>query len=140
MATSGNNKKLYVSVAGVHTAIGGELSSSMTTNGVEIDISSKDSAWDEIIMGNKNWSCSASFVSNDTANGQQELLWDALVAGTIVNVFYGTIIGGVALGKVGTAYVTNVDESADKDAVVTKDITFKGSGVLGRTTTTTTKV
>lgn len=138
MATSGNLKKLYVSVAGVHTAIGGELSSSMDTTGNEIDISSKDSAWDEFITGNKNWTCSASFIGNDTANGQQELLWDALVAGTIVNIFYGTIIGGVALGKVGSAYVTSVSEKSDKDAVVTKDVTFKGSGVLGRTTTTTT--
>lgn len=138
MATSGNIKKLYVSVAGVHTAIGGELSSSMDTTGNEIDVSSKDNAWDEFITGNKSWSCTASFVSNDTANGQQELLWDALVAGTIVNVFYGTIISGTALGKVGTAYVTSVSESSDKDAVVTKDITFKGSGALGRTTTTTT--
>jgi predicted secreted protein len=138
MATSGNNKKLYVSVAGVHTAIGGELSSSMDVNGATIDISSKDNAWDEFIMGNKNWTCSASFVANDSATSEQEKLWDALVAGTIVNIFYGTIISGVATGKVGTAYVTTVSESSDKDAVVTKDISFQGSGALGRTTTTTT--
>lgn len=138
MATNGTDKKLYVSVAGVHTAIGGELSSSLDTTGKEVDVSSKDSAWDAFISGSKGWSASASFVNNDSASGQQELLWDALVSGTIVNVFFGTIIGGVALGKVGSAIITQVSEKSDKDAVVTKDITFKGTGVLGRTTTTTT--
>lgn len=138
MATSGNDKKLYVSVAGVHTVIGGELTSSLDSTGKEIDVSSKETAWDEFIGGSLGWQASGSFVGDSTPTGEQEKLWDALVSHTLVTIFYGTIINGVAVGKMGTALITNVSESSDKDSVVSKDITFKGSGSLTRATTTTT--
>lgn len=138
MATSGNVKKLYVSVAGVHTAIGGEVSSNLSSSTNTIDTSSKDSNWVTKIGGSSSFNGSASFVAEDNPSSEQEKLWDAMIEGTIVTLFWGTIINGVARGKIGQALITNVDETADRDGVVTKDITFEGTGALARATTTTT--
>ena len=94
MAENGSNRKVYVVTTGtpdVNTAIGGEMSNSLTVNGVIIDVSDKDSDWAENIVGQKSWTLSASFNIKKGATEKQQVLFNALVAGTEVNLAIGEL-------------------------------------------------
>lgn len=141
MAKSGNKFKIYLVTSGTpdtNTAIGGELNSQLTVNGTIIDVSDKDSEWKAKIVGQKDWSASGSFNLSDTTTSQQTALFTALVAGTPVTVFIGEIGTGRVYGYLGSALVESIAISGDKDGVVTKDISFQGTGALTQTTEGTT--
>ena len=92
MAENGSKRKVYVVTTGtpdVNTAIGGEMSNSVTINNTIIDISDKDSAWAENISGQKSWSVSASFNIVKGATGEQKKIFDKLVSGEKVKIFIG---------------------------------------------------
>lgn len=147
MAKNGSKFKIYLVTAGTpdtNTVIGGNLSASITINQTIIDVSDKDSSWMEKLGGQKDWSCSGSFNIDESSTGPQVDLFEALVAGTEVRVFIGELSTSRVYGYLGNALVESIAITGDKDAAVTKDISFQGTGeltgVTETTTTTTTTV
>lgn len=140
----GRDYKIYVVTGGTtYTAIGGELNSSLTVNNEVIDMSDKDSDWAENLAGQKSWEVSGSFILDQTASAEQQDMFTALVADTLVTIFIGQLSGQtVTSGHSGTAIVASIAESYDKGGACTKDISFTGTGALSllpvATTTTTT--
>ena len=102
-----------------------------TVNGVIIDVSDKDSDWAENIVGQKSWTLSASFNIKKGASEKQQDLFDALVAGTEVNLAIGEVVAGTLTdGYKGQAVIESFAENNEKDGSVTRDISFVGNGVL----------
>lgn len=134
MAENGSKRKVYVVTTGtpdVNTAIGGEMSNSVTINNTIIDISDKDSAWAENISGQKSWSVSASFNIVKGATGEQKKIFDKLVSGEKVKIFIGELDGTTQEdGWVGEALIESMSESNEKDASVTREVSFTGTGAL----------
>ena len=134
MAENGSKRKVYVVTTGtpdVFTAIGGEMSNSLTVNGVIIDISDKDSDWAQNIVGQKSWTLSATFNIKKGATEKQQILFDALVAGTEVNLAIGEVVSNAFTdGYKGKAVIESFAESNEKDGSVTRDISFVGNGEL----------
>lgn len=147
MAKNGSKFKIYLVTTGtpdVNTLIAGNLSASITINQTIIDVSDKDSTWMEKLGGQKDWNCSGSFTIDETTSSKQVDLFTALVAGTEVRVFIGEISDDRVYGYLGNALVESIAITGDKDASVTKDISFQGTGTLTGvtetvTTTTTTQ-
>ena len=108
MAENGSNRKVYLRSrdGSTKTVIGGEMSNSLTVNGVIIDVSDKDSDWAENIVGQKSWTLSASFNIKKGSSERQQYLFDALVAGTEVNLTYG--ITTPLLNTIATSFVSVV--------------------------------
>ena len=128
MATeSGNSNKIYVvPSAGVYTAVGGELSNSFTVNSEIIDVSNKDSDWAANIAGTKSFEASGNFQVDKTSTTKA-----ALVAGASVNIFIGEISGSTPVyGVSGSAIISSVAVSSERNAAVTLDISFTGTGAL----------
>lgn len=138
MATvNGSDYRIYVTTQ--NAVIAGETTSSITINGTPIDTSSKDSDWNTAIMGSKSWEVSGSFTYDNTAGGEQEDMFFALKAGSLVEVYWGKLTTTTrADGYTGNALITSISISAERDGVVTKDITFTGTGALTSVPTTTT--
>ena len=133
MAENGSNRKVYLRSKddSTKTVIGGEMSNSLTVNGVIIDVSDKDSDWAENIVGQKSWTLSASFNIKKGSRERQQYLFDALVAGTEVNLAIGEIVSGTLTdGYQGTAVIESFAENNEKDGSVTRDISFVGNGEL----------
>ncbi len=134
MAENGSKRKVYVVTTGtpdVNTAIGGEMSNSVTINNTIIDISDKDSDWAENISGQKSWSVSASFNIVKGATGEQKKIFDKLVSGEKVKIFIGELDGTTQEdGWVGEALIESMSESNEKDASVTREVSFTGTGAL----------
>ena len=133
MAENGSNRKVYLRSTddSTKTVIGGEMSNSLTVNGVIIDVSDKDSDWAENIVGQKSWTLSASFNLKKGLSDRQQYLFDALVAGTEVNLAIGEIVSGNLIdGYKGTAVIESFAENNEKDGSVTRDISFVGNGEL----------
>ena len=134
MAENGSKRKVYVVTTGtpdVNTAIGGEMSNSVTINNTIIDISDKDSAWAENISGQKSWSVSASFNIVKGTTGEQKKIFDKLVSGEKVKIFIGELDGTTQEdGWVGEALIESMSESNEKDASVTREVSFTGTGAL----------
>ncbi len=134
MAENGSKRKVYVvttGTPGVNTAIGGEMSNSVTINNTIIDISDKDSDWAENISGQKSWSVSASFNIVKGASGEQKKIFDKLVSGEKVKIFIGELDGATQEdGWIGEALIESMSESNEKDASVTREVSFTGTGAL----------
>lgn len=134
MAENGSKRKVYVvttGTPGVNTAIGGEMSNSVTINNTIIDISDKDSDWAENISGQKSWSVSASFNIVKGVTGEQKNIFDKLVSGEKVKIFIGELDGTTQEdGWVGEALIESMSESNEKDASVTREVSFTGTGAL----------
>lgn len=134
MAENGSKRKVYVVTTGTpetNTAIGGEMSNSVTINNTIIDISDKDSAWAENISGQKSWSVSASFNIVKGTTGEQKKIFDKLVSGEKVKIFIGELDGTTQEdGWIGEALIESMSESNEKDASVTREVSFTGTGAL----------
>ncbi len=134
MAENGSKRKVYVVTTGtpdVNTAIGGEMSNSVTINNTIIDISDKDSDWAENISGQKSWSVSASFNIVKGTTGEQKKIFDKLVSGEKVKIFIGELDGTTQEdGWIGEALIESMSESNEKDASVTREVSFTATGAL----------
>lgn len=136
-AENGKDYRIYVTNG--NSAIAGETSSSITINGTTIDTSSKDTDWNTAIMGSKSWELSGSFVYDNTSGAEQEDMFDALEAGSSVEIFWGKLTGSTRTrGYTGNALITSVSISSERDGVVTKDVSFMGTGKLNKVPPTTT--
>jgi predicted secreted protein len=135
MATAGINRKIYITTivtnATVNTWIAGETSNSFDISDSPIDVSDKESAWDAFISGQKTWSASADFNLDNSSTGKQKELLQNLITGTKVKIFIGIVSGTTPVqtdGIAGEAIIESISESAEKGGIVSRSISFKGTG------------
>jgi predicted secreted protein len=130
---SGNKRRVYLSTSGstpTNTWIAGEQSNSVNYTNNAIDASDKSTEWDQFISGNKNWTASATFNLDNSASQQQKTLLQSLVNGASVMIFIGELGSGSAVveGMAGTAIVSAISETAERNGIITREVTFTGSG------------
>ena len=130
---SGNKRRVYISASGSassNTWIAGEQSNSINFTNNALDASDKSTEWDQFISGNKSWTASATFNLDNNASGEQKKLLQALVSGAVVNIFIGELgsTNGRVDGVAGTAIITAISETAERNGIITREVTFQGSG------------
>lgn len=130
---SGNKRRVYLSASGSassNTWIAGEQSNSVNYTNNALDASDKSTEWDQFISGNKSWTASATFNLDNNASGEQKKLLQALVSGAVVNIFIGELgsTNGRVDGVAGTAIITAISETAERNGIITREVTFQGSG------------
>ena len=130
---SGNKRRVYLSASGSassNTWIAGEQSNSVNYTNNALDASDKSIEWDQFISGNKSWTASATFNLDNNASGEQKKLLQALVSGAVVNIFIGELgsTNGRVDGVAGTAIITAISETAERNGIITREVTFQGSG------------
>jgi len=130
---SGNKHRVYLTTGsgqGTDTWIAGEQSNSVDINNNAIDASDKSSEWDQFIPGNKNWTVQATFNLDNSASQQQKTLMQSLVNGTKVKIFVGELGSGNgrAEGMAGEAIVTAVSQTAERNGILSRQVTIQGTG------------
>ena len=130
---SGNKRRVYISASGSSdnkTWIAGEQSNSVNYTNNAIDASDKSTEWDQFISGNKSWTASATFNLDNAATGQQKTLLQSLVNGAEVDVFIGELGSGNGIieGMAGKAIISAISETAERNGIITREVTFTGSG------------
>lgn len=130
---SGNKHRVYLTTGsgqGTDTWIAGEQSNSVDINNNAIDASDKSSEWDQYIPGNKNWTVQATFNLDSSATNGQKTLMQSLVNGTKVKVFVGELGSGSgrAEGIAGDAIVTAVSQTAERNGILSRQVTLQGTG------------
>lgn len=132
---SGNSRKIYLTVgasgngAGTDTWIAGEQSNSVDLNNNAIDASDKSTAWDQFISGNKNWTAQATFNLDNSSSEQQKKLLQSLVSGEKVKIFIGILSSNTrSEGIAGDAIITAISESAERNGIVSRQVSFQGTG------------
>lgn len=127
MAQNGSDIKIYVTSGGsVQNVIAGNISASLTHNGVIVDTSNKDSVWASNLGGEQSWSVSGNFTLTKTDPVQE-----TLQVGLLYTIFVGEVSATTATyGHSGTARIESITRTYDKDGMVTMEIAFTGSGAL----------
>lgn len=129
---SGNKRRVYLTTGSGNTRtwIAGEQSNSIDYTNNALDASDKSTEWDQFISGNKNWTATATFNLDNAASSQQKSLLQSLMNGDAVSIFIGEIGSGSAIteGMAGTAIITSISETAERNGIITREITFTGSG------------
>ena len=129
---SGNKRRVYLTTGSGNTRtwIAGEQSNSIDYTNNALDASDKSTEWDQFISGNKNWTATATFNLDNAASSQQKTLLQSLINGDAVSIFIGELGSGnaIAEGMAGTAIITSISETAERNGIITREITFTGSG------------
>ena len=130
---SGNKRRVYLTTGsgnGTNTWIAGEQSNSVDFTNNAIDASDKSTEWDQFISGNKSWTVSATFNLDNASTGQQKTLLQSLVSGASVRVFVGELGSGngVVEGVAGSGIVSSISETAERNGIVSREVTITGSG------------
>ena len=129
---SGNKRRVYLTTGSGNTRtwIVGEQSNSIDYTNNALDASDKSTEWDQFISGNKNWTATATFNLDNAATAQQKTLLQSLISGTAVSIFIGELGSGnaIAEGMAGSAIITAISETAERNGIITREITFTGSG------------
>ena len=129
---SGNKRRVYLTTGSSNTRtwIVGEQSNSIDYTNNALDASDKSTEWDQFISGNKNWTATATFNLDNAASGQQKTLLQSLISGQAVSIFIGELGSGnaIAEGMAGSAIITSISETAERNGIITREITFTGSG------------
>jgi Phage major tail protein 2. len=133
---SGNKYRIYLTTAGSGSGSGsndswiaGEQSNNVDFNNNAIDASDKSTEWDQFISGNKNWTASATFNLDDSASTGQKTLLQSLVSGDKVSIFIGELNNGArSEGHAGDAIITAISQSAERNGIVSRQVTFQGTG------------
>ena len=129
---SGNKRRVYLTTGSGNTRtwIVGEQSNSIDYTNNALDASDKSTEWDQFISGNKNWTATATFNLDNAASSQQKTLLQSLMNGQAVSIFIGELGSGnaIAEGMAGTAIITAISETAERNGIITREITFTGSG------------
>ena len=130
---SGNKRRVYLTTGSGNTRtwIAGEQSNSIDYTNNALDASDKSTEWDQFISGNKNWTATATFNLDNAATSQQKTLLQSLISGAAVSIFIGELGSGnaIAEGMAGSAIITSISETAERNGIITREITFTGSGV-----------
>lgn len=130
---SGNKRRVYLTTGGstpTDTWIAGEQSNSVNYTNNALDASDKSTEWDQFISGNKNWTVNATFNLDNSSSQEQKKLLQALVNGTAVSLFVGELGSGSgrAEGMAGSGIVTSISETAERNGIISREVTIQGSG------------
>lgn len=130
---SGNKRRVYITTSGntpANTWIAGEQSNSVNYTNNAIDASDKSTEWDQFISGNKSWTASATFNLDNSSTQQQKVLLQSLVNGSEVDIFIGELGSGngIVEGMAGKAIISAISETAERNGIITREVTFTGSG------------
>ena len=130
---SGNKRRVYLTTgsgSGTNTWIAGEQSNSIDYTNNAIDASDKSTEWDQFISGNKSWTVSATFNLDNSSTQQQKVLLQSLISGASVRIFVGELGSGngVVEGLAGTGIVSSISETAERNGIVSREVTITGSG------------
>ena len=129
---SGNKRRVYLTTGSGNTRtwIVGEQSNSIDYTNNALDASDKSTEWDQFISGNKNWTATATFNLDNASTAQQKTLLQSLISGAAVSIFIGELGSGnaIAEGMAGSAIITSISETAERNGIITREITFTGSG------------
>lgn len=130
---SGNKRRVYITTSGstpTKTWIAGEQSNSVNYTNNAIDASDKSTEWDQFISGNKSWTASATFNLDNSSTQQQKVLLQSLVNGSEVDIFIGELGSGngIVEGMAGKAIISAISETAERNGIITREVTFTGSG------------
>lgn len=130
---SGNKRRVYLTTgsgSGTNTWIAGEQSNSIDYTNNAIDASDKSTEWDQFISGNKSWTVSATFNLDNSSTQQQKVLLQSLINGASVRIFVGELGSGngVVEGMAGSGIVSSISETAERNGIVSREVTITGSG------------
>lgn len=132
--TVGNVWRIYIKETATNTAIGGEVSGSLSINANTVDMSDKDSLWDEIQTGSKNWSISGEFVRDSAASSEQSKLVTKMLTeqSTEIGVVIARIgdASKVIEGYEGKAVITSIEQTFGKNEASKINVSFQGNGAL----------
>lgn len=135
MVKSGNKHRVYLTTGsgsgqGNDTWIAGEQSNTVDFSNNAIDASDKSTEWDQFISGNKNWTAQATFNLDSAANNGQKTLLQSLVSGAKVKLFIGELGSGNgrAEGTAGEAIITAISQTAERNGILSRQVTFQGTG------------
>lgn len=138
--TVGNVWRIYIKETATNTAIGGEVSGSLSINANTVDMSDKDSLWDEIQTGSKNWSISGEFVRDSASSSEQSKLVTKMLTeqSTEISVVIARIgdASKVLEGYEGKAVITSIEQTFGKNEASKINVSFQGNGALNVMTPT----
>lgn len=102
----------------------------------EIDLTTKDSGYTDVIPDIKSWNISANGIADHGAAIENvPSLFDAWKAGTKVTVKYTTKLEAVGDTYFeGEAYIMSLSESAEQGSAATYNVEFKGVGEITKAT------
>lgn len=132
--TVGNDWRIYIKETATNVAIGGEMSGSLSINANTVDMSDKDSIWDEVQTGSKNWATSGEFVRDSAANSQQskliaKMLTDQSTEVTVIIARIGDA-SKVLEGYEGKAVITSIEQTFGKNEASKINVSVQGNGAL----------
>lgn len=148
-ATTVKGKDLMLFMGGKATALATGHTLKLTAD--TTDTASKDSGiWDESEITKKSWEASTSALySADAAVDSYEVMFDAFIAGTAVDIVMGiptnkadelpttgwTVPAGTAVRYAGKALITSLDLNANNGDKASYTASFKGVGALAKVNT-----
>lgn len=127
----GNARKFYLG-AGTgtisYTWLAGEQNNSVTLNGNAIEVSDKDTTWQKFIAGTRGGTADVTIYADDE-DTQQIALINALVAGTSVLCFVGTLSSSSpAAGIAFEAVINSISDTNDNNSVATRALSLTITG------------
>ncbi len=112
----------------------GEQSNSLSRSAETLDISDKDGDWAESVPGRKSATADVAVHLDDTATAAQHTMLTAFHAGTKVYCFIGKLTTGTtpapSEGDFFEAVITAINDTNDKDAVASRQISLQVTGSI----------
>lgn len=132
----GNARKFYMTAAAAATPVWleGEQNNSLSRSVETIDVSDKGGDWAESVPGRKSATAEVTVNLDDTATTAQHSMLTALHNGTKVYCFIGTLTTGEnpapSVGDFFEAVITAINDTNDKDAVASRQISLQVTGAI----------
>ncbi len=133
MAIVGNNRRIYITNAAgsTHTVVKGEQSNSFNRSMSPIEVTDKDTVWQEFLAGKRGATADVTLNLDNTSTEQQHAFVQALHAGSTVLCFIGQVASGGGSrteGDAFTALVTAVNDTSEQEAVASRQISLQVTG------------
>ena len=127
----GNARKFYIGTGSTsisYTWLAGEQNNSVTLNGTAIEVSDKSNAWQKFIAGVRGGTAEVT-VHADDEDVQQMAAIDALVAGSTILCFVGTLSSSApSAGIAFEAVINSISDTNDNNAVATRTMSLTITG------------
>lgn len=132
--TLGDVKKAYIKASSSYTWLGGEQNNTVNRSANAVEVSDKDSAWQQFISGKKGATVEVTVFADDSDAAQVAAL-SALEDGTEVDWAVGVIDSSAATlskGDYGKGIITAVNDTNDTGAVSSRTISITATGEVTR--------
>lgn len=130
----GNNKKFYIGTSSgnpatiSYTWLSGEQNNSVTLNGNAIEVSDKNTVWQQFIAGVRGGTAEVTIYADDE-DAQQMKALDALAGGNTVLCFVGTLSSSTpSAGIAFEAVINSISDTNDNNAVATRSLSLTITG------------